>query len=287
MGLLKRFVVGEPLATSEEQHQRLGRPTALAVFASDAISSTAYATEEILLVLVPLAGLAALTDLLPISVIVIVLLTIVITSYRQTIYAYPSGGGSYVVLTREPRRDPVARRRRVAARRLHPHRRGVDLGRRRRHHVCVPRAAARACAAVPRLRRADDVRQPARAEGVGPPVRRPDLPVHDHDHRPRSASASSATSPEASRRSRRTPRSSNELTDNGVLLTGITAMAFLRAFSSGAVALTGIEAISNGVPAFKKPESHNAATTLIVMGVILGSFFLGIVGARRTSSSRR
>ena len=76
----------------------------------------------------------------------------------------------------------------------------------------------------------------------------------------------------------------NELTDNGVLLTGITAMAFLRAFSSGAVALTGIEAISNGVPAFKKPESHNAATTLIVMGVILGSFFLGIVGARRTSS---
>ena len=97
MGMMKRFVVGEPLATSEEQHQRLGRPTALAVFASDAISSTAYATEEILLVLVPLAGLAALTDLLPISSIVIVLLTIVITSYRQTIYAYPSGGGSYVV----------------------------------------------------------------------------------------------------------------------------------------------------------------------------------------------
>src|SRR6187431_3282128 len=97
MALLKRFVVGEPLATSEEQHQRLGRPTALAVFASDAISSTAYATEEILLVLVPLAGLAALTDLLPISAIVIVLLTIVITSYRQTIFAYPSGGGSYVV----------------------------------------------------------------------------------------------------------------------------------------------------------------------------------------------
>ncbi len=97
MGMMKRFVVGEPLATSEEQHQRLGRPTALAVFASDAISSTAYATEEILLVLVPLAGLAALTDLLPISAIVIVLLTIVITSYRQTIYAYPSGGGSYVV----------------------------------------------------------------------------------------------------------------------------------------------------------------------------------------------
>ena len=97
MSTLKRLVVGEPIATSDEQHQRLGRPTALAVFASDAISSTAYATEEILLVLVPVAGLAALSDLVPLSIIVMVLLVIVITSYRQTIFAYPSGGGSYVV----------------------------------------------------------------------------------------------------------------------------------------------------------------------------------------------
>ena len=94
---LKRIFVGSPLATSEESHQRLGRPTALAVFASDAISSTAYATEEILLVLVPVAGLAALNDLVPIALVVVALLAVVITSYRQTIYAYPNGGGSYVV----------------------------------------------------------------------------------------------------------------------------------------------------------------------------------------------
>ena len=94
---LKRLVVGPPLASSDEHHTRLGRPTALTVFASDAISSTAYATEEILLVLVPVAGLAALNDLVPISIVVAVLLLVVITSYRQTIHAYPSGGGSYVV----------------------------------------------------------------------------------------------------------------------------------------------------------------------------------------------
>ena len=94
---LKRLIVGPPIASTEEQHQRLGRPTALTVFASDAISSTAYATEEILLVLVPVVGMTALNTLVPISIVVAILLAIVITSYRQTIYAYPSGGGSYVV----------------------------------------------------------------------------------------------------------------------------------------------------------------------------------------------
>ena len=97
-GQFKRRLVGSPLASEDEQHQRLGIPTALAVFASDAISSTAYASQEILLVLIPVAGLSiALNQLIPISIIVMVLLVLVITSYRQTIFAYPGGGGSYVV----------------------------------------------------------------------------------------------------------------------------------------------------------------------------------------------
>ena len=140
---LKRLIVGPPIASTEEQHQRLGRPTALTVFASDAISSTAYATEEILLVLVPVVGHGRAQHLVPISIVVAILLAIVITSYRQTIYAYPSGGGSYVVSRENLGADAVARRRRVAARRLHAHRRGVDLRRRRRHHLGVPGAAAR------------------------------------------------------------------------------------------------------------------------------------------------
>src|SRR5438874_4689019 len=94
---LKRLLVGRPLSSAESEHQRLSKTIALAVFSSDAISSTAYATEEILRVLVPLSGLAALNDLIPIAFVVVVLLAIVVTSYRQTIFAYPSGGGSYIV----------------------------------------------------------------------------------------------------------------------------------------------------------------------------------------------
>src|SRR5690606_15979142 len=95
--ILKRLLVGPPLPSSDEHHQRLGKPTALAVFASDAISSTAYATEEILLVLVPVVGMIALDALVPIAFVVAALLTIVISSYRQTVRAYPGGAGSYVV----------------------------------------------------------------------------------------------------------------------------------------------------------------------------------------------
>ena len=94
---VKRLMIGRPIPTSEEQHQRLRKVVGLPVFASDAISSTAYATEEILVVLVPVAGFAAFGYLVPMAVLVVILLTIVVLSYRQTIYAYPSGGGSYIV----------------------------------------------------------------------------------------------------------------------------------------------------------------------------------------------
>ncbi|MEY2463891.1 MAG: hypothetical protein QOH64_2029, partial [Acidimicrobiaceae bacterium] len=95
--ILKRVLVGKPIPTADEGHQRLIKIIALAVFASDAISSTAYAGEEILLVLVPVAGLSALDYLIPISIVVVILLAIVVTSYRQTLFAYPGGGGSYIV----------------------------------------------------------------------------------------------------------------------------------------------------------------------------------------------
>src|SRR3954468_22777092 len=96
---LKRLLVGRPLATSEEQHQRLRKLVALPVFASDAISSTAYATDEIVGVLLIQAGVGvkAFDPLVPIAFVVAILLAIVVVSYRQTIFAYPSGGGSYVV----------------------------------------------------------------------------------------------------------------------------------------------------------------------------------------------
>src|SRR5689334_5508811 len=99
LDVVKRVVVGRPLATSEQEHRRIIKTIALAAFASDAISSTAYATEEILFVTA--VGASSLTlglnALIPIAVAVAILLVIVTTSYRQTIFAYPSGGGSYIV----------------------------------------------------------------------------------------------------------------------------------------------------------------------------------------------
>ena len=98
-GVLKRMVVGRPLATTQMEEQRLPKTIALAVFSSDALSSTAYATEEILFVVaVGGSSLAlGLSKLVPIAIVVAALLAIVIVSYRQVIFAYPGGGGAYVV----------------------------------------------------------------------------------------------------------------------------------------------------------------------------------------------
>src|SRR5438105_11972486 len=102
MASLKRLLLGSPIRTARLAHVRLTKKTALAVFSSDALSSTAYATEEILLVLaaafvVPLHDVTAFSRVIPISIGIATLLIIVAISYRQTIHAYPSGGGSYIV----------------------------------------------------------------------------------------------------------------------------------------------------------------------------------------------
>src|SRR5215211_7503421 len=97
---VKRLLVGSPLRTEQAAHERLSKKTALAVFSSDALSSTAYATEEILLVLAVAAAFGqadAFRYVVPISIGIGVLLVIVAISYRQTIHAYPSGGGAYIV----------------------------------------------------------------------------------------------------------------------------------------------------------------------------------------------
>src|SRR2546421_926095 len=94
---LKNRFLGRPLRTADLHHERLGKPTALAVFASDNLSSSAYATEEILHVLVPAVGLAAFSLVVPVTVALLIVLGFLILSYRQTIKAYPSAGGAYIV----------------------------------------------------------------------------------------------------------------------------------------------------------------------------------------------
>jgi amino acid transporter len=273
--VLKRLVVGRPLSSAEQEHQRLGKAIALAVFSSDAISSTAYATEEILRVLVPLAAVSALNYLIPIAFIVVILLAIVAFSYRQTIFAYPSGGGSYVVSRENLGVNPSLV---AGASLLTDYILTVS--------VSVAAGVAAITSAFPTLRN-DTVPlclllilliTLANLRGVKESGRTFAVPTyvyifslallvgiglfrtftHSLDRLPEDHEAM------------------NEITRNGQLATGVTLFALMRAFSSGAVALTGVEAISNGVPAFRRPESKNAATTLMWMGTILGGFFFGI-----------
>ena len=271
---LKRFFIGKPIASSEDAHHRLSKKIALPVFASDAISSTAYATEEILIVFLSLAavGMTAFDNLVPISILVILLLAIVVSSYRQTIYAYPKGGGSYVVSRENLGRSPsliagasmlvdyiltvaVSVSAGVAAivsafQNLAPYR--VEL--------CVGFIVVVTLANLRGIKESGALFAPptylyvlslASLIIVGLyKVYFQDLGPIDH---------SDAYAQE--------------------LLSGqktLTLFFFLKAFSSGAVALTGIEAVADGVPAFEKPEAKNASKTLMWMAVILGTSFLGL-----------
>ncbi len=271
----KQRIVGTPLATEDEQHQRLGIPVALAVFASDAISSTAYASEEILIVLVPVAGLSvALNQLIPISIIVMVLLVLVISSYRQTIHAYPSGGGSYVVSRENLGEKPAL----VAGASLL-----VDY---------ILTVAVSVSAGVAAITSAFPALRPERVEiclafiaimtianlrGLKESGRLFAGPTYVYMLILGALIVIGLVRVATGHLDPLPPNTEaiNELTGGGELA-GLTVLLFLRAFSSGAVALTGIEAISNGVPAFKKPESRHASITLILMGSILASSFFGI-----------
>ena len=275
LSTFKRVLVGRPLATADEGHQRLIKVIALAIFASDAISSTAYATEEILHVLVPHIGMASLGYLIPISLVVMALLFIVITSYRQTIFAYPSGGGSYVVSRDNLGEIPAL----VAGSSLL-----VDYV--LTVAVSVSAGVAAITSAFPELRdqrvviclgfillltvmNLRGVKESGRVFAVPTYVYVLALGALLTIGLARSIWGDLDALPVDR-------HALDELTEQGKLLSGLTVLLLARAFSSGAVALSGIEAISNGVPAFQPPESRNAAKTLVWMGVILAAFFFGI-----------
>ncbi len=137
---VKRLIVGKPIPSHLAHHERLSRPVGLAVLSSDALSSVAYATEEVLRVLV-LAGAAALGAASPIAFVIAAILLIVVFSYRQTIHAYPSGGGAYIVAARQSWRDAGAHCRGGVADRLRADRRGQRRGRSGRDHVGVSELA--------------------------------------------------------------------------------------------------------------------------------------------------
>jgi amino acid transporter len=274
----KRLIVGKPIASSEEQHQRLGKPTALAVFASDAISSTAYATEEMLLVLLmAVAFPMSHSYLVPISVAAVILLVIVSVSYIQTIHAYPDGGGAYVV-SREnisPLASLVAGAALlvdytlVVAVSISSGVLAIGSAFDFNDNATLRVALAVFFVGVMCLGNLRGVKESGKVFAVPTYFYVSMLllflaggfyKLFTGDLNELNTSAELAT----------------HFEEEHALVNAATLFVLLRAFSSGAVVLSGVEAISNGVPAFKKPESRSASQVLVMMSSILAVGFLGI-----------
>jgi amino acid transporter len=274
--IAKRLLLGRPLATHEADAQRLRKLIALPTFSADAISSTAYATEEILVVVAAGGSSLALglSKLIPISLVVAVLLVIVVSSYRQTLYAYPNGGGSYIVSRENLGRLPSL----VAAAALMidyvltvavsisagtaavvslPALRGLAPD---RVIVCLVAITVITLANLRGLRESGALFAIPTYTYIGIMV----LLVGWGLGRTFFGHVNPVPfDPKAF-------LGANQMGGQlGVFL-------LLKGFSSGAVALSGVEAISNGVPAFTPPESRNAATTMAWMATILGTIFFGV-----------
>lgn len=267
---VKRVLIGAPMTTAAAEHQRLSNPKALAVLSSDALSSVAYATEEIMRVLFIAGGLAALSRSLPIGAAIVALLIIVGISYRQTIKAYPQGGGAYIVA-----KDNLGEMPSLTA--------GAALLTDYVLTVAVSIAAAVAAmsSAVPEL---NDHRviigillilfvTTVNLRGLSESGTIFAIPTYMFlvgifimlgIGLVRNAAAGFPVHEPVM------------VANEGAGIGAIGALVLLRAFASGCAALTGVEAISDGVPAFRKPESVNARKTLGVMITILAITFAGI-----------
>jgi amino acid transporter len=263
---LKRWFVGTPLPTAQSRHERLGKATALATFASDALSSVAYATEEILLVLI-LAGSVALSYSLPIGIAIALLIAIVVSSYRQTILAYPQGGGAYIVSKDNLGVLPGL----IAAAALL-----IDYV--LTVAVSVAAGVAAVTSALPSL-------YPLRVWLCVAAV----AAVSVANLRGIRESGKLFAAPTylfiaslgvlviwgvAGAVLNLLPEAPYQAHPPG--LEGVGLFLILRAFASGCAALTGVEAVSDGVPAFKPPEAHNARVVLSALGIILIVLFIGI-----------
>jgi len=277
---IKRFLVGRAKRTEQAIHERLTKKTGLAVFASDALSSTAYASEEILLVLA-VAYAAGQTNafnyVVPITLVIAVVLTIVAISYRQTIHAYPSGGGAYIVAKENLGTTPglvaaaallvdyiltvsVSISAGVAA--ITSAAQGTRWSWLDQHKVllCLILITFIALANLRGVRESGALFAGPTYAFVISFLFMIGYGILHYFLYPGSVPPVAVESVKLA---------------EGYHLQPLTLFLLLGAFSNGCVALTGTEAISNGIPAFKQPEARNAATTLTWMAVLLATMFIG------------
>ncbi|MGH3877881.1 MAG: APC family permease [Actinophytocola sp.] len=272
--MAKRLLVGRPFRTDRLSHTLLPKRIALPVFASDPMSSVAYAPEEILLTL-SVAGVAAYAFSPWIAVVVALVMITVVASYRQNVHAYPSGGGDYEVVTvNHGRRWGLV----VASALLVDYVLTVA--------VSISSAAANIGSVVPFVAThkvefavgAIVILTAMNLRGVREAGLLFAVPTYAFVLGILVMVVWGATRVLLLGDEIRAESANFELLEEGDHLSGL-ALVFLvlRAFSSGSAALTGVEAISNGVPAFRKPKSRNAATTLLWMGLLAIVMFLGLI----------
>lgn len=266
MRTLKRLVIGRPKASGELKHQLLPRWMALPVFSSDPLSSVAYATEEMMLVLA-LAGAAAFALVLPLSLGVATLLTIVIVSYRQTVRAYPHGGGAYIVAKDNLGTIPGLT---AASALLIDYTLTVSVSIAAGIAAITSAVTVLAPYRIPIALGFVGLVTLANLRGVKEAGKLFAIPTYTFVLTMFAMIASGIV--QCLSECPAAPVESHVLEAEA----GLGLFLILRAFSSGATALTGVEAISNGVTAFRYPQSHNAASTLGAMGVMSVSMFLGI-----------
>jgi amino acid transporter len=266
---LRRWLIGNPLQTADAPSQTIGKTVGLAVFSSDALSSTAYATQEIMVVLAA-AGAGALQHVFPISAAIVMLIVIVSISYEQTIHAYPGGGGAYIVARDNLGELPAQT---AGAALLTDYILTVA--------VSISSGVAQITSAFPFLDNYKVIIAVSMVlfimlinlRGVKESGTAFAIPTYFFVItmfitvglglvRFLSGSLGTVVNPPA-----------NEYPN---MLAVVTPFLLLHAFSSGTSAMTGIEAISNGITAFKEPRSRNAGITLIWMSAILGSLFISI-----------
>jgi len=275
----RSFLIGRPLSSADAPNETIGKLVGLAVFASDALSSTAYATQEILVILAA-AGSAAFGFAFPISMAIVLLITVVVISYEQTIHAYPNGGGAYIVALENLGRIPAQ----IAGAALLT---GYILT----VSVSISSGVAQIISAVPILFEwrveialalvvliiiinLRGVRESGIAFAIpaylflGVMF----LTIGAGLVRVLSGTLGTVTNPP-------------EIYTSYKVVQLVTPFLLLHAFSSGTSALTGIEAIANGVTAFKEPSSRNAGIVLIWMGGILAVLFLGITFLARSTGA--
>ncbi|HET7581989.1 MAG TPA: APC family permease [Candidatus Limnocylindria bacterium] len=268
---LRGWLIGKPISSEREEHERLTKLKALAVFSSDNISSSAYATEEMMRVLV-VAGIGAFSLVMPLTLVIVAVLAIVATSYRQTIRAYPNGASSYIVAS-DNLGAPVGL---VAAAALL-----IDYT--LTVAVSVSAGVAAITSIMPGL-------YPARVElavaivalltignlrGVRESGTIFMAPTYLYIVAVLGLIGFGLVGIATGIVPAYTPPPSWAAQESAGL--GVLGLLLvLRAFSSGAVALTGVEAVSDGVPAFKPPEWRNARTTLTAAAILFTTLFVGI-----------